>query len=607
MGRAAADRERQRQRRLQRLAAVLAVPAMWMWWRLLTDRSIFPELPALPADAVFWLPGLAIITLLAVVIIAPMLANGRSPHIAYRPEQIDVGFSDVRGLGVVLTEVQHTLQVLQDYTKYRDEMGGSPRRGVLFEGPPGTGKTHIAKAMAKEADVPFFFVSSTAFQSMWYGMTARRIRSYFRALRKAARREGGAIGFIEEIDAIGLKRSANASSSAARGLDRFGSSDTGGVVNELLIQMQSFDDPTRSERLAGLLKGSINKFLRPDRQLKRNRPPYSNILLIGATNRASSLDSALMRPGRFDRVLHFSLPSRTARRDLIDYFLERKAHHPDLEADKPRDDLASMTLGASPAWLERLFDEALLLALRDGRGEMTMQDLRQARTEMEIGLPEMTDYPQHERETIATHEAGHAVVAYLVGKSRTLEMLSIVKRREALGFLAHRLDEERHTQSESEMSALVQIALGGMVAEEIFFGESGTGPGGDLAGATNVAVEMVGSLGLGGSLISFRALDDGMLGGNLAAKVLSDRDGRVAVDRILSGAKDDVLRVLSANRHVVEALRDALLVRHELIDEEILEVIELAQPLPVTERVVDLRSEHPTTEPAEQRRYSADS
>jgi ATP-dependent Zn protease len=152
-------------------------------------------------------------------------------------------------------------------------------------------------------------------------------------------------------------------------------------------------------------------------------------------------------------------------------------------------------------------------------------------------------------------------------------MLSMIKRRQALGFLAHRLVEERHTQRRSELIALIQIALGGMVAEELFFGESGTGPASDLASATQIAAEMVGSLGLGGSLVSFRALDSGPLGGNLVAKVLSDREGRAAVDGLLAENKEEVGRLLAQNRHIVAALRDALLTRHELIGDDILEVI----------------------------------
>ncbi len=579
-------RERQRQRRLRRLGYLLTPIAAWMWWRILNGSKPWPSFPDLPPETVYWLPGVLIILLIGIALVAPMLGNRRSPHTTFRPEQIDTSFDDVKGLGNLLIEIRHTLSILLDHERLRNQMGGTPRRGVLFEGPPGTGKTYAAKALAKEAGVPFLFVSATAFQSMWYGMTSKRIRAFFKALRKAARIEGGAIGFIEEIDAIGLARPNMAKSSAVSlSVNRSIATDTGGVVNELLIQMQSFDEPLARTKFASWFRDRINLFLPEHRQLRPPPNSYSNVLLIGATNRADSLDPALLRPGRFDRIFHFDLPGRTGRRELIEYFLGRKAHVPELELDGNKDDLAAATLGYTPASLERLFDEALLLALRDGRGALNMHDLHRARIEIELGLPEPVDYPPQERAAIATHEAGHATVAHLVGKGRRLEVLSIIKRREALGFLAHRLTEERRTQREGELRALLQISMGGMVAEEIFFGDSSTGPAGDLAAATSLAAEMVGSLGLGDSLVSYRALDAGPLGGNLSARVLGDPHGREQVERLLDQAKQSVTRLLSANRHIVEALRDALIERDELIDQEILDVIEEASG----EVVIDLR------------------
>ncbi len=572
-------REARRQRRLFWLSVPLLTIASWMWWRVLTDQTIFPRFD-LGDDVMFWLPGILIILLLAIVLVGPMLANGRSPHILIPPELIDVDFEKVRGLDKVRAEVEHTLQVLQDHEVYRNQMGGTPRRGILFEGPPGTGKTHMAKAMASEAGVPFLFVSATSFQSMWYGMTARKIRAFFRTLRQEARDSGGVIGFIEEIDAIGMARggvSQSVSVRAGSSVSPMVNQGTGGVVNELLIQMQSFDDPLRGDKVKAWFRAKVNLFLPAHSQLRSPVPKYSNLLLIAATNRAADLDPALMRPGRFDRVFHFGLPGHTARRDLIEYFLSTKAHVEEAGSESVHREIASATLGYTPAMLERLFDEALLIALRDGRTALTREDVRKARFEIELGLPEEQDSPDHELETIATHEAGHATVAYLVGKGRKLEVLSIVKRREALGFLAHRLNEERHTQKRSEMEVMIQIAMGGMVAEEIYFGESGSGPAGDLTAATSAAVEMVGSMGLGGSLISFRALDPGAFGGNLVAQVLADNHGRRAVEDILSDQKQRTTRLLGANRHILEALRDALLERRELVDHEILDVIHAAE------------------------------
>ncbi|MCP3976960.1 MAG: AAA family ATPase [bacterium] len=598
-----ASRERDRRRRLKRVLMILAPVALWLWWRILTGNPVSPGWPKLSPDAVFWLPGIALVLIIALVFIAPMLGSGRSPHTIYLPEQIDVGFDNVKGLGGVVQEVRHTLDVFLNHVRFRDEMGGSPRRGVLFEGPPGTGKTHIAKAMAKEAGVPFLYVSSTAFQSMWYGATARKIRTYFRHLRKVARREGGAIGFIEEIDAIGMARGGlgmtsapgDAAANPATVINSSISQGTGGVVNELLIQMQSFDEPTRTDRMRNALVRGINRFLPPNRQLKTAASPYANILLIGATNRADSLDPALLRPGRFDRVLHFGLPGRQDRHELVEYFLGHKAHADELDDQSAIDDVAAATIGYTPAALERLFDEALLQALRDQRRHLTRDDIRQAQLEVEIGLPNPVEYSEAERLTIATHEAGHAAMAYLVGSSRKLELLSIIKRRESLGLLAHRDSEERFTQRATEMKAMVKISFGGMVAEEIFFGESGTGPAGDLAAATKLAVDMVGSYGLGDSPVSFRAANGGAFAGDFVAQVLGDPKARKAVDRILADAKHDTTRILADHRYLIEALRTALLDREELDGDAIIAVLREAetQALAGNHALVDLRSRDP--------------
>ena len=323
-------REAQRLKRLRRIAILLAPLAAWLWVRALSGNPVSPGLPSLPEDAIFWMPGIVLVGLLAIVLVGPMLGNSRSPHTIYLPEQIEVGFGDVKGLGGVLGEVRHTLDVFLNNGRFQEEMGGKARRGVLFEGPPGTGKTHLAKAMAKEAGVPFLFVAATSFQSMWYGMTARKIRSFFRSLRKVARREGGAIGFIEEIDAIASKRggmdfgAATPAGDHGRSISPTIASGTGGIVNELLVQMQSFDESPTPTRIRNWFVAKANAVLPPHRQFKAKKPPYSNILLIAATNRAEALDPALLRPGRFDRTLHFGLPGRSDRRQLIDYSASRR-------------------------------------------------------------------------------------------------------------------------------------------------------------------------------------------------------------------------------------------------------------------------------------------
>lgn len=571
-------RERTRRRRLWRLILTLGLVDGYLWYRYLTNNPF--ELPALGPDWVIWAPILVLVLLIGLMMAMPLF-SGRSPHLIVQPEEIEIGLDEIKGLDTQVEEVKRTLDVFLGYATFRGELGGNPRRGILFEGPPGTGKTFLAKAMAKQAGVPFLFISAPAFQSMWFGMTGARIRSFFKRLRKLARKEGGAIGFIEEIDAIGGERGGLAAAPDGTGLGRVASSFLGpgntGMVNELLIQMQSFDQPPWSQRVRARITEWINGYLPPDRRIPAGKPSYSNILLIAATNRADQLDPALLRPGRFDRRLYFDLPTKHERRDLIDFFLARKAHHEQLDEDAVRERLAHDTFGYTPVMLEHLFDEALLVALRDGRRAMNLADVYEAKLTEELGLKQPVVYTESDRVAVATHEAGHATVAYFLGKGRRLEVLSIIKRRQSLGLLAHGDEEERFTRTRSEIEAAIAIALGGLVAEEIFFGESGTGPASDLGGATTLAAQMVGSFGMAGSLISYEAIAEGPIGSrNLVGRVLADPDGKARVEEILETQRARVAALLEENRDVVVALRDALIARDELVGEEILETIEVA-------------------------------
>jgi cell division protease FtsH len=426
---------RNRRRRIGRLAvqvtAACAV-AYGFWW-LVTN-----------VDVLYLMPALFFAALIAISLVGTGV-TGRSPHVTFRPEQIDVRLSDVRGLAAVTEDVRRTLDLFLSAGRFRRDFGGRARRGLLFEGPPGTGKTHLAKAMAAEAGVPFLFVSATAFQSMMYGATSRKIRAYFRALRRAARAEGGAIGFIEEIDAIGVARSSGAAAfsgpagaSTATAAGAAGSqalccggltglpgapalaaaagdvpgtvrsplmtADTGAVVNELLVQMQSFDDLTPWQQVRSSLTETVNLFLPRRFRVPLPKPYLANVLIIAATNRAEALDPALLRPGRFDRRLVFDLPDKAGRRELVDHFLARKVHEPQLDADDYRDALAGITQGYSPARLEHLLDEALVNTVRRGGAGMSWRDIESARLVTEVGLGRPVGYTEHEQRLIATHE-----------------------------------------------------------------------------------------------------------------------------------------------------------------------------------------------------------
>jgi ATP-dependent Zn protease len=556
-------RFRRRETRQRRFLALLCLMLAWMVFRMATGRGLFPDV-SIPSSFDRFIPAAIIIVIVAVVILVSLVGAGRSPHMLIRPGETEVGLADVVGIDGIKAEVIRSVNLFLAHQMFRDSMGGSSRRGVLFEGPPGTGKTFVAKAMAKEAQVPFLFVSASAFQSMYFGATNRKIRTFFKHLRKYARREGGAIGFIEEIDAIGGSR---------RGQGTGSNEGIVGVVNELLVQMQSFDSPSLGERVRNAWIDIINRYLPEGRQLHKPAVMPANVLVVGATNRRDDLDAALLRPGRFDRSIYFGLPGRSARADIVAYYLGKKAHDEELDTSEAVDRVASMTSGYSPAALERLLDEALIIALTHGRTAMSSPDLAEAKMLIELGVTDPSVYTAEDRVRVATHEAGHATVAYFLGHSRQLDVLSIVKRRDSLGLLQHSDTEERFTQRRDEMNALVQISLGGLVAEEHWFDEVSTGPASDLVAATTLGAQMIGACGMGDSLISIAAAGTGIFSGGLVERVLADKQTRAELDALLVSSRDIARSIVTRHSNVVEALRDALLERDELVGSEITAVV----------------------------------
>jgi ATP-dependent Zn protease len=215
----------------------------------------------------------------------------------------------------------------------------------------------------------------------------------------------------------------------------------------------------------------------------------------------------------------------------------------------------------------------LVIALTHGRTAMTMPDVAEAKMLVELGVTDASIYTPEERERVATHEAGHATVAYFLGRSRQLDVLSIVKRRDSLGLLQHSDTEERFTQRRDEMNALLQISMGGLVAEERWFDEVSTGPAGDLSAATTLGAQMIGACGMGESLISIAAAGNGLFTGGLVEKVLADEHARTELDALLTSSRDAAMAIVSEHAAVVEALRDALLERDELVGSEITDVI----------------------------------
>ena len=555
---ATANRERMRQRRLKRTLYMLTPILAWLVYRLATGQQIRLGIPG-------WLMGnpeivisVGLILILGTVIFIPFLTAGKSPHTLLRPSDSNVRLDDVVGADQTKREAIDSMNLFLASETFEREMGGNARRGVLFEGLPGTGKTHLAKAMAAEAGVPFLFVSASEFQSMYYGQTNKKIRSFFKALRKAARDEGGAIGYIEEFDAIGGSRSGMNTGSMREGIV--------GVVNELLVQMQSFDLPTGPQKFKAWWIDWINAFLPDARRKPRPTRKAANVLIVASTNRAADLDPALMRPGRFDRVITFNLPARSDRVAIAEYYLGKKNHVDAVTATL----VADHTAGYTPVRIEKLLDEALIIALRYQRTSMTVSDVLEAQLITEVGIAQEMGYHPDERRRIAIHEAGHAPTAVLT--RRDVKVASILRRSSALGLVAHGDSEERFLKTPSDARDLITVALAGRAAEQQEYGEASSGISSDLAAATTIAAQLVGQLGNGPGLLSLEAASM-PTAANLVAKVLSDEPSRAAAEDLMTEGAERAAWMVSTYRQALYDIADGLCESDELDGDTIKSIV----------------------------------
>jgi ATP-dependent Zn protease len=576
------NRERTRRRRLWRTLFALTPILIWFVYRVATDNPIRLGVPG-------WLSGnpeiviaLGLIIILGTVIFVPFLTAGKSPHTVLRATDSPIRLDDVVGAEQTKREAIDSMNLFLASETFQREMGGAARRGVLFEGPPGTGKTYLAKAMAAEAGVPFLFVSASEFQSMYYGQTNKKIRSFFKALRKAAHDEGGAIGYIEEFDAIGGARSGMNTGSMREGIV--------GVVNELLVQMQSFDLPMGRQKFTASMIDWWNKFLPDHRKKARPKVKPANVLIVASTNRAADLDPALLRPGRFDRVIAFNLPPRSDRVAIAEYYLARKSHDDDVHAEL----IADLTAGYTPVRIEKLLDEALIIALRYRRTSMQVSDVLQAQLVTEVGVAHEMGYHPDERRRIAIHEAGHALTAVLT--RRDVKMASILRRSSALGLVAHGDAEERFLKTPSDARDLIAVAMAGRAAEIQEYGEASSGISSDLAVATNIASQLVGQLGNGPGLLSLEAAAM-PTASNLVAKVLADDVSREAAEAIVVEAADRAAQMVSNHRGALYEIADGLCANDELNGDDVRAIV--AQYTDITERRGPVRI-------AENRRVDAD-
>ncbi len=375
--------------------------------------------------------------------IGGIMSFGRSKAKVYDEERPSTRFTDIAGYEGSKAEVMEVVDYLKHPQRYA-QAGAVGPKGVLMVGPPGTGKTLLAKAVAGEAGVPFFALSGSSFVEMFVGVGASRVRSLFADARKQA----PSIIFIDEIDAIGGRR----------GPGGFGSNDEREqTLNQLLSDMDGFE-------------------------------PGASVVVMGATNRAEILDTALLRPGRFDRTVEIPLPNQKERMAILAIHGRGKSLGPDVDLGT----VSRGTPGFSGADLANLVNEAAINAVRDGRNVLSAADFAAARDRLLIGRRDGSNalLPEEKR-SVAVHESGHALVAMLSEHADPVAKVTILPRGAALGVTEQLPESERHLYPQSYLTDALAVRLGGRAAEIVVLGEPSTGAADDLAGATDLATRMV--------------------------------------------------------------------------------------------------------------------
>jgi cell division protease FtsH len=469
-----------------------------------------------------------------------LMGIGKSKARRYdQDKDAKVTFDDVAGIDEAENELVEIVDFLRDPPKYT-RLGGTAPKGVLLVGAPGTGKTLLAKAVAGEAGVPFFSMSAAEFVEMIVGVGAARVRDLF----KQARENAPAIVFIDELDAIGRARG-----QVAIG----GSSEQEQTLNQILTEMDGFSS-------------------------------RQGIIVLAATNQPDVLDKALLRPGRFDRRVVVNLPDRTGREAI----LEVHTRTVPLAKDASLGELAAATPGLSGADLKNLVNEAALLAARRAQDEVRQQDFLDALEKIVLGPERPLLLSRADKERIAYHEGGHAILGLVVPGADPVNRVTIVPRGQALGVTYQRPDSDRYNYPEAYLRARIVGMLGGRAAEEIVYGTKTTGAESDIEQATTLARQMVTRWGMSDrvGLVQLAPRANpylGGAGGYEAAKPFSEATAE-AIDaevlRIIRESHDEARRLLSAHRKQLDLLAEALLSRETLNEKEILQVTGLP-PAPV--------------------------
>jgi cell division protease FtsH len=435
---------------------------------------------------------------------------------------VNIRFSDVIGIDEAKEEAWEVVQLIKDHAKLK-KIGGKILRGILMVGPPGCGKTYLAKAIATEAALPFLSMSGSEFVEIFVGVGASRVRKLFKKARSLAYGFGGCVVFIDELDAVGRNRVFN----------QFGGgSETNSTQNQLLVEMDGLD--TGGE----------------------------NVIVIGATNAAEdSLDPALLRPGRFDRKVYIVRPGLDGREKLFKYYLGKVKHEASIDVGH----LARKSVGKSPAEIENIVKESALIATRNGKEVISYKEITEAIERIELGVKNKIKMQDSEKQMTAYHEAGHLLTIYFLHPTDDVFKASIIPRKTSLGVVHHQPREEYYSHDREKLLADIKCAVAGYVAERVKKGVTTSGVSADFTNAMKVAHFMVWKLGMGpsGYIGDYTAIPEHELSDTIKAKLNED------TNQILKECMDDVDALLKREKEIFERFAHELLVRQELEFDEI--------------------------------------
>ncbi len=461
-----------------------------------------------------------------------LFSMGKSGARQIRSEESQVRLDDVAGSENAKQEITEVIDFLKEPDRFH-ALGAKIPRGILMMGPPGTGKTLMARAVAGEAGVPFFSISGSEFIEMFVGVGASRVRDLF----KQAKEQAPAVIFIDELDSIGRSRGAGMGG---------GHDEREQTLNQILAEMDGFE-------------------------------VEESVVVLAATNRPDVLDSALLRPGRFDRKITLENPHREARRRILEVHTRKMPLADDVDLAR----LAEITIGFSGADLANLTNEAALFAGRRGQDEVDWACFADARDRLLLGETKDVGLAQDERHVVAYHESGHALLAYLLPKADPLEKVTVLPRGRALGVTAQVPDEERYNLGEAYLRDRITVMFGGRLAEAVTFGEVSSGAENDIEQATRLARRMVGRWGMServGPAAFSESHEHVFLGKEMAqAREHSEAMAGVVdeeIRRLLIELEARGRELLERNRRALDTLAQALEERETLDAAEIRELID---------------------------------